>query len=308
MTFIVLIVLGFGGKLSLSSRLLLHESISRPTSVDMIKFAKIIILFTFSFEIIGAILLSIYWTHSFPLSKAIYSGIFFSVSSFCTAGFGLFSDSLISYQGSIFLNLVISIICMAGGIGFFFLYDMYILFNKTFRRQRPRRLSVHTKFVLALSIIIIVICTGIIFISERGQSFPFGEKLLTSFFQSISASTTTGFNTVNIGAMSSASLFAIIALMFIGASPGGTGGGIKTISFGIMLLFLFSLLRGKEDVNLLKWRIPFETIKKVFAIGFAAIFWVTLMIAILTTTEKASFLEIFLRWYLHLELWVYQQE
>lgn len=294
MIFIALIVLGLGGRLSLGSRMLLHESLSRTTSVDLIKFAKLVIIFTFLFEFIGATLLSLYWIHYFPLPQAVYSGIFHSVSAFCTAGFGLFSDSLSSYKGNIALNLTIISLCIAGGIGFFVLYDMVTLFNKSIRRQNPRCLSVHSKFVLMLSIILMAIGTVVIFLSGKGLHVPLlGERLLASAFQSISASTTTGFNTINIGAMTSTSLFTIIVLMFIGASPGGTGGGIKTASFGIMLLFLLSLLRGREDVNIFKRRISSEVINRVFAIGIISIFWVMLATAILTATEKASFLQVF---------------
>lgn len=217
-----------------------------------------------------------------------------TVSAFCTAGFGLFSDSFTSYQGSVALNLIIIVISIAGGIGFFVLYDIITLFQKSLRHQNPRRLSVHSKFVLMLSAILMAIGTLVIFVSERGlHSFLFGERLLTSAFQSISASTTTGFNTIDIGVMSSTSLFTIILLMFIGASPGGTGGGIKTTSFGIMLLFCFSLLTGKEDVNLFKRRILYQTINKVFAISFIAVLWVAVSTAILTYTEKAPFHEVF---------------
>jgi trk system potassium uptake protein TrkH len=293
MIFIALMVMGLGGRLSLGSQMLLHESLSRPTSVDIIKFSKAIIIYTLFFEFTGTCLLSLCWIRHFPIAKAVYLAIFHSVSAFCTAGFGLFSDSFSSYKGSIALNLVINVICIAGGIGFFVLYDVRGILNKFLRRQRPRRLSVHTKFVLALSILLMVIGTGAIYISEGGfQSSHFGKKLLSSAFQSISASTTTGFNTVDIGAMTPASLLTIIALMFIGASPGGTGGGIKTTSFGIMILFLIDLLMGRENVNLFKRRIPFETINKVFAIGFTSVLWVMLVTVILTATEGVSFLNV----------------
>lgn len=294
MIFITLIILRLGGRLSLGERMLLRESVNRPTSIDMIKFTKMVVIFTFFFELIGAILLSLYWMRYFPPSEAIYFGIFHSVSAFCTAGFGLFSDSFTSYQGSVALNLIIIVISIAGGIGFFVLYDIITLFQKSLRHQNPRRLSVHSKFVLMLSAILMAIGTLVIFVSERGlHPFLFGERLLTSAFQSISASTTTGFNTIDIGVMSSTSLFTIILLMFIGASPGGTGGGIKTTSFGIMLLFCFSLLTGKEDVNLFKRRILYQTINKVFAISFIAVLWVAISTVILTYTEKASFLKVF---------------
>ena len=293
MIFIALIILGFGGRMSFNSRILFNESLTHPTSIDMKKFVKIVFVFTFVIEFIGAGLLSIYWMRYFPIAKAIYSGIFHSISAFCTAGFGLFPDSLSSYRGSIVINLVIIGVCVAGAIGFFVLYDMYTLSKKIIKHERPRRLSIHSKFVLLISITLMFAGAVIIFISERGlQSSTLRERLLSSAFQSILASTTTGFNTIDIGAMTPLSLFTIIFLMFIGASPGGTGAGIKTVSFGIILLFLFSLLAGREDVNLFKRRISPRTINKVFAISSIAILWVVLATGILITTEKASFLQV----------------
>ncbi len=226
MTFIVSIAYVLGKKLSLSSKMTLRESLTGLYSGDIKKFVKLVILFTFLFEFVGAVILSLYWMREFPISQSIYLGIFHSVSAFCTAGFGLFSDSFSSYQGSLVINMIISILCIGGGIGFFVLLDIYTLFRKTITHIRPRRLSIHSKLVLVLSISLIVIGTGVIFISESGlSSLPLGHRVLSSAFQSITASTTTGFNTIDIGAMTSTSLFTIIVLMFIGASPGGTGGG-----------------------------------------------------------------------------------
>jgi trk system potassium uptake protein TrkH len=290
MVFIALIILGFGGRFSFSNRVLFNESLAHPTSIDMIKFTQIVIVFTFVIEFIGAGLLTLYWMPHFSMVKAVYLGIFHSISAFCTAGFGLFPDSLSSYRGSIGINLIILAVCMAGAIGFFVLYDMYNVSKKIIKNEKTSRLSVHSKFVLLVSITLMFIGAVIIFISERGLQL--NERLLSSVFQSISASTTTGFNTIDIGAMNPTSLFTIIFLMFVGASPGGTGAGIKTVSFGIILLFLFSLLTGREDVNLFKRRIPQQTINKVFAISSIAILWVVLATGILITTEKTSFLQI----------------
>lgn len=225
MTFIVLMAYVLGKKLSLRGRMTIQESLAGISLGSIKKFVKAVILFTFFFEFVGAVILSLYFMREFSVSRSIYLGIFHSVSAFCTAGFGLFSDSFISYQGSIVINLIISIVCIAGGIGFFVLSDIHTLFSKTINRVRPRRLSVHSKLALVLSIALMVIGTAVIFISETAlSSSSSGHRLLNSVFQSISASTTTGFNTVDIGAMSATSLFAIIFLMFIGASPGGTGG------------------------------------------------------------------------------------
>lgn len=292
MIFVALIVLSLKGRLSLHTRMLLRESLVRQDSIDMVSFAKVVVKVTFFWEILGAVLLSLCWMRSMPFFQAVYTGIFHSVSAFCTAGFGLFSDSFSSYHGSLLLNAAVNLVCIAGGIGFFVLYDMYGLSARE-RQGETWHISVHTKFVLFVSAILIILGTGTLFVLENGgTSYGTGERLLNAAFQSISASTTTGFNTVDIGAMSTTGLFILILLMFVGASPGGTGGGIKTTTFGLMLLFLFSLLTGRENVNLFKRRISNETLVKVFAIGLIAVLWIIVATLVLTVTEHASFLQI----------------
>lgn len=292
-TFIVLVAHVIGKKLSLRTGITLQKSLAVVSLGDMKKIVKLVIVFTFISEFVGAAILSLYWMREFSAPRSIYLGIFHSVSAFCTAGFGLFHDSFSSYQGSVVINIIISIVCIAGGIGFFVLYDIHILSGRIIRRMRPRRLSTHSKLASTLSITLMLIGVGVIFISEgKLLSPPLGYRLLSSAFQSISASTTTGFNTIDIGAMSSTSLFTVMVLMFIGASSGGTGGGIKTTTFGLMLLFLSALLRGREDINVFKRRISPETVNKAFAIGLMAILLVILDTLILTATEKASFLKI----------------
>lgn len=293
MVFIVLMAYIFGRRVSLETEKTLQESLAGPPVGEIKKFVKAVIFYTFLIEFIGAVILSLYWMREFPLSRSIYLGIFHSISAFCTAGVGLFSDSFVSYQDSVVINTIIPCLCFAGGIGFFVLYDIHAFLGKTIKHLQPRRLSIHSKLALILSIVLMVVGTGIIFASESGfSSLPLGHRLLRSAFQSITASTTTGFNTIDIGAMSSTSLFTMIVLMFIGASPGGTGGGIKTTTFGLMLLILSAQLRRREDVNLFDRRISYETINKAFAIGVMAILLVILDTVILTFTEKASFLEI----------------
>lgn len=294
MVFIVLISYILSRRLALSSRMTFQESLAGAPLSDVKKFAKAVVLFTFVFEFLGAAILSLYWMREFSLSRSIYLGIFHSISGFCTAGFGLFPDNLISIQRSVLTNLTVDILCFAGAIGFFVLYDIHNLFIKIINHVRPQRLSIHSKLALGVSITLMAIGTGIIFISERWpQSFPLGHRLVSSAFQSISASTTTGFNTIDIGVMSSTSLFMLIVLMFIGASPGGTGGGIKTTTFGVMLLSLIALLRGRKNVNIFKRQISLDVINKAFAIGLMAILLVILDTVILTAIEKASFLQIF---------------
>ncbi len=293
MIFIALIILGVGRRISFNGRVLLNESLAHPSSMNMFKFVKVVIVFTFVIELIGATFLTLYWTNFFPFKRALLHGIFHSVSAFCTAGFSLFSTSFSPYRGNTAINLIINFVCIAGAIGFFVLYDIYASGKKAIETKKRLALTVHSKFVLLITMTLILFGAVIIFVSEKGyQTYSLNERLLSSAFQSISASTTTGFNTINIRAMSSPSLFVIVLLMFVGASPGGTGAGIKTVAFGVILMFLFSLLTGKGDINLFKRRIPAQIVNKVFAISAIAVLWVVLATGILVFTEKAAFLQV----------------
>lgn len=293
MVFVVSIAYLLGSKLSLKEKITFRESLAGISLKDIKKFAKRVILFTAIFEFIGAVILSFYWMKEFPASRAIYLGIFHSISGFCTAGFGLFPHNLISISKNILINLTIDILSLAGAIGFFVLSDLSNFLSKTINCIRPKKLSIHSKLALLVTLILLIFGIIIIFISEGGLSLDhLGNRLLTSSFQSISASTTTGYNTVDVAKLSSTSLFVLVILMLIGASPGGTGGGIKTTTFGIMILFLFTTLRGKERINIFKKQISPEIINRAFTIGLIAISLITLDLLILTYTEKASFLEI----------------
>ncbi|MBN2269750.1 MAG: TrkH family potassium uptake protein, partial [Sedimentisphaerales bacterium] len=281
-------------RLSIGTRVLLSESVVRPKKVDILVFIKSIIIFTFVLELLGALALGYYWKQYFGTSKGFYEGFFHSVSAFCTAGFSLFSDSMTAYRGSIILNVIISVICITGGIGFFVLYDVSGFFVNTIRRKRPNRLSAYTKLAVAITALLILGGTLLIFISEKtGQPEGLLSRLLDASFQSVSSSTTTGFNTVDVGKMSQTGLLTIIVLMFIGAAPGGTGGGIKTTTFGLMILSLYAVLTGKEDVNVFRGRASPEAIRKAFSVAMAAVLWLLVSTLVLTATEDAPFLDIF---------------
>jgi trk system potassium uptake protein TrkH len=219
--------------------------------------------------------------------------VFHSVSAFCTAGFGLFADSLSQWHASPVITIIASIGAIAGGIGFLALSDLLRAFGDVLHGRLPRSLSIHTKLVLLLTVALMVAGTIILFLAEPLDSATSsGEHFLHAGFQAVSASSTTGFNTVDIGAMRPASIATIIVLMVIGASPGGTGGGIKTVVFGVMMLFLFSVLRGREEARLFRRRIAPRTVNRVFAAGFIALLWLTAVTVLLTATENAPFVSI----------------
>ncbi|MEK7291402.1 MAG: potassium transporter TrkG, partial [Planctomycetota bacterium] len=139
----------------------------------------------------------------YSVKHAIYLGVFHSVSAFCTAGFSLFSDNLCAYRDSIVINVMVDILCIVGGIGFFVIYDVYnYFFVKTPSGEPPKKLLTHSKLVLVMLPTLLIIGMSLIYISEWSVILPLSkDKVLTSVFHAVSASTTTGFNTMDAGTM-----------------------------------------------------------------------------------------------------------
>jgi trk system potassium uptake protein TrkH len=291
MVFILLIAYIIGYKPSFYTRVAFQESLAGTSMGNMRRMTGRIILFTVIFELCGAIILSIYWAHEFPVFEAIYIGIFHSISGFCTAGFGLFTNSLIPIQNNIFINVTIDIICFAGAMGFFILTDITSLFSRTRKRKRGPWLSLHSKLALTVAFALIVIGALFIYFTER-KANPVGNGALTATFQAISASTTTGYNTVDIGSMNRSSLLMLCVLMFVGASPGSTGGGIKTTTLAVMVIALWALFTGRENVNVFRKRIPLFTVRKAFVLGLTAISLIVLDLLVMLLTEHGSFEQI----------------
>jgi trk system potassium uptake protein TrkH len=291
MIFISLAVLGFAGRISMSNRILLRESINRPTSLDLLKFTKIIILTTILLESLGVVCLTIYWVKYFPFGEALYSAAFHSISAFTTAGFSIYVDSFMKYGTSIYFNIVILSVMILGSLGFFVLYDVVIYFFS--KRKGPRRLSTHTRLILSLTLILTILGAVVILFSENwSEAISLKDKILLSVYQSSTASTTSGFNTLDIGLMSRASLFIILILMYIGAGPGGTAGGIKQTTFGVILISLYNQLTGREKVLALKRRISDATVKRALSIAAIALLWFVFAVLVLTISEDKDFLKI----------------
>ncbi|MEW6614559.1 MAG: TrkH family potassium uptake protein [Thermodesulfobacteriota bacterium] len=293
MLFFVFFVLLMGNKLSMQSTLLLHEVVKRPFKIEAAKFAKLIIFYTFVIELIGAIALSIYLSSDFTLPQAVYSAIFHSVSAFNTAGFSIYADNLCRYNNSIVLNIILILIFTAGCLGFWVVFDSFENIRNKLKKKKPSRLSVHSKLVYLLMIVFFIMGTFIIYFSEHWvATISVKEKMLNSIFQTLTATSTTGFNTIDIGGMSEGSLFLIIGFMFIGAGSGSTAGGIKITTFGILLALLYSVLRQKNDVNIFKRRVSAEVIRHSLSIMLLAGLWMFLATLVLSVTESGSFIQI----------------
>ncbi len=221
------------------------------------------------------------------MGQGVYYSIFHSISSFCNAGFDVFglSNSLIPFVSDPLVNYVTMALIILGGLGFFVIIE---LFNKLTRRQKAK-LSLHTRIVLIISGALILAGFLIFLLVESNNPKTLGapgvsnsDKALASLFQSVSTRTA-GFMTINQGDLMPASKIATSAFMFVGASPAGTGGGIKTTTTALLVLFIISILKGKEDVEIAKRRIHKELVLRAiatFALGCAAVFVFSSIIAV----------------------------
>ena len=292
MTLFVFFMYLLGGRLRLSHQLAAAESLVGPRLADVIHFLIRVTQATLIVEGLGAAVLAWRWTGEFPLGQAVYLGIFHSISAFCTAGFSTFSDSLMSFQKDFVINVTISVLSLVGGIGFLVMADISHLSKKIIRREYPRRLSVHSKLAVVVTAVVIVLGSGLIFLAEKWpSSMTIGDRVMTAAFQSISASTTDGFNSIDIGAMGPTSLCMLMVLMFIGASPGSTGGGIKTTTVGVLCVSLWAQLK-RTDANVFRRRIHDETLHRAYAILLWSLLIVLCDTLVLTATENATFLQV----------------
>lgn len=287
MTVATLFALLLGKRISLKERILLQESLNIISMEGVVRLAKRILIFTAVIEGTGAALLSIRFSFDMPLGKAIYYGIFHSISNFNNAGFDLMGEfhSLTSYVADPVVTLTVCMLITLGGIGF-------IVMNELYEFRRSKKLSLHTKIVLITSLFLIVVGTiGIFLLEFTNQKtlkpLSLTGKVLGSLFQSVTARTA-GANTVNIGDLTQSSLFLLVFLMFIGASPGSTGGGIKTTTFMTLIGAVWSQIRGKEDVVFYRQRIVYETIYKALTVTFSALSLVTMVTLVLTITEHGK--------------------
>jgi len=254
------------------------------------KTIKFIILSTFILEIIGVIFLFFWWQGNFPdLGRAVFSSIFHSISAFCNAGFSLFKNSLENFRGDVFTNVIISSLIILGGIGFLVLRDVQHKITSFFKKEKAKW-TLHSKLVLISTLLLIFLGAALFYIFERENlNFLTGkEMVLTSFFQSITARTA-GFNTVNIGGLSSPTILLLMFLMFIGGAPGGTAGGIKVISLALIFLSIISFFKRKGEVEVFGRTIPKIKFRNVFILVSIYLSFCLVISILMLYTEKGDF-------------------
>lgn len=276
-----------GRQLSLHERLTLQEALNVQTMEGLARFVLTVLKLTLAFELTGAAILTARWAGEYGIGQAAYYGVFHAISAFNNAGFALFSDSLIRFRGDWTVNLVVTTLVICGGLGF-------VVLTEVGRVRQYRRLSTHTRLILLLTAALIVVTTALIWLIEYNnprtlQPLGPGEALLASYFQAVTPRTA-GFNTLDIGAMEHASLFLLILLMFIGAAPGGTAGGVKISTFSITVAVIWAMVRGTAEPTLLQRRIPPPLVARAFSICLIAFLALNVVAGLLLVTQGRDLL------------------
>ncbi|MDP2862131.1 MAG: TrkH family potassium uptake protein [Desulfobacterales bacterium] len=292
MTVSVVLFQFLGKIISFKHRMAMQETFAHTPRKDIYRLIKSIFVFTLLVEGTGAVLLFFHWKNEFSAIKAIYMAVFHSVSAFCNAGFGLFNNNLMNYTGSYLLNFTICALIVLGGIGFPVVFEIYSLAVK--KRGVRVKVSVQTKSVLVTTFILIASGTLLFFLLEPNNSLKgltLTENILASLFQSIS-SRTAGFNTVDLSLLSDSAASILILLMFIGASPGSCGGGIKTTTLFVLFSLVKNRIRGNTTVNVFKKTLGKESLSKSVSIFLLSISLVTLVLFFLLLSDHFGHKEI----------------
>ncbi|WP_123054337.1 TrkH family potassium uptake protein [Clostridium sp. JN-1] len=290
MTIATLIALLARRKIDFEQRIVMQESMNLFKLQGIVKMTRYILVFTFSVQSIGALILSTQFIPMFGIKKGIYYSIFHSISAFCNAGIDLFGGfrSLTSYYNNSVIILTIGSLIVIGGLGFF-------VWSEIYEYRRTKKLSTHSKVVISTTLILIIGGSILMYIFEYNNyatmgNMIFKDKALSSFFASVTPRTA-GFNSISTSDMTTAGRFLTIILMFIGGSPGSTAGGIKTTTLALLVMTVLCVVRGKSDTEIFKRRIDKVRIYKAFALTAISLTLVVIVTMILCITEKGASLE-----------------
>lgn len=287
MTFSVFAMLVLRKKLFVSERMMMQEALNISSGKEVTDILKKIFAIVFTVEGLGILILFIRWAPELGVGKGLLYAVFHTISAFNNAGFALPPNfaNLSPYVTDIIVNLTITTLIIIGGIGFIVISDIL----------KGRKLSLHSKIVLTTTALLIIIGTAAIFFFEFSNPktlgpLPFGYKMLAAYFQAVTPRTA-GFNTIDNGALFAPTLILTMILMFIGASPGGTGGGIKTSTFAVLLGTIRATLKGLKDTVMFRRRVPHETVRRAFTITTLSVFVVVTAVLLLNYFDHFSLME-----------------
>ncbi len=294
MTMTTFLMLLLGRKFDLKQKFAIQESFDRPFLQGSNSLIVSIIATTLIFEITGVFLLLITFQQDYGLPRGLWLAVFHSISAWNNAGFSLFSDSLVGYSSSWLVNLVIPALVIFGGIGYQVIIEFYLWLRSFIAGKKDRfGFSLNFKVVISTTILLLAIGTLAFFLTELHnpntlQDLSLEDKLLAAWFQSMTTRTA-GFNSIDLGQMTTAGLFITMGLMFIGASPSGTGGGIKTTTFRVLFNCTKSALQGKDEVILYQREVPSTLILKAVAVVFGTVASIIVVTVLISVAEPEMF-------------------
>ena len=285
-----------GRRVSLRSRVLLHDTMSLPGLSGAVRNTLRFVLIAFGVEILGAMLLSIHFIPRLGAARGVYFAVFHAISAYCNAGIDLFSTagSLTTFVDAPLVLLTFVGLIVLGGLGFAVLADVLD------KGRRPRRFALHTKIVLVTTVFLLVSGTLFFMLAEwnnpmtLGAGRGLGDKLLNAFFQSVTTRTA-GFYSVSQSGLTDASKMVTTLLMFIGASPASTGGGVKTSTLFVLLAIIRSVLAGRDEVNAFGKRLPLVLIRtalSIFLLYLALLFGGSVLMGLLEQPRGFSMIDL----------------
>lgn len=277
----------FHKRIALRQRMFMQAAINKSAPGGIVSLFRYLLIFSLGLELLGALILTVHWSGQLGWGRALYFGLFHSISAFNNGGFDLFGNfaSLSIFKTDTLTNLIISILIIAGGLGFVVIAELISYRNRG-------RFSLHSKIVLSTTAILLVAGTIFILLAEFHHALlelALPGKILTAYFHSVTR--TAGFVTIDITNLYQGTQFFMILLMFIGGSPGSTAGGMKTVTFAVVWASIFSQMQGKKDVEIFRRRIAQQDVTRALALIAISGFYVCTAILLLTFAQGADSLD-----------------
>lgn len=280
--------------IGLRERLVMTQSLNVNDISGVVRLTRHILYATIFAEGCGAIILSIRFAGMFGWADGIKKGIFHSVSAFCNAGFDLMGQlkpysNMTEVVGDPIINITLMALVVFGGLGFFVWEDVY-------RNRKFSNLALHTKLVVVITVALILGGAGLFLLFEYQNpetigNLSVGDKILASFFQSVTTRTA-GFNSIDQVALTLPSKMLSMVLMFIGGSPGSTAGGIKTVTFGVLVITAMNVMQRKNDVNAFGRRIPMRAILNAMSLALTAGFLLVVCVFIMVFFQNVPLMDV----------------
>ena len=291
MTMATLIFIILGKRISLKERLVVQQALNQTDLSGTVRIVKYVLILTVVVQSIGTLILGSRFAVEYGLSRGFYYGLFHTISAFNNAGFDLIGNfrSLTPFADDVVILTVIPLLFIIGGLGFTVVIDLF--YNRNWLK-----FSFHTKAALTITGSLLILGFLVLTFMEWNnpetlKGLSFSDKILTSFFTGATPRTA-GFNVLPTDELLNQTTLFVMVLMFIGASPASTGGGIKTTTFGVLFFTVIAVLQGKKDVSFFERRVPFELITRGVAIIFISMIAVFIVAFLLLMTENAEFVDV----------------